>query len=215
MKKKQNFLPPCGKIYIIRNDINDKVYIGVTTQSLKKRFSEHCSFAKTKHRSHAIHSAIREIGRSHFWIELLEENVPKEKMFEREIFYISKFNSFYKGYNQTKGGSGSLFNDSLFSELILREFKKGTKVSNMATFFEIDEERIRRFLREKKLYSEIKIKSHNEEKDILLRKLWNEQKKPLKEIALFFNVDTSTIKRWKRRLKLEKRTSQTAKRYNI
>lgn len=30
-----------GKIYIIRNNVNDKVYIGQTIQLLRKRFAEH------------------------------------------------------------------------------------------------------------------------------------------------------------------------------
>lgn len=36
MKKKQNFLPQGGKVYIITNIINHKQYIGVTTKSLQK-----------------------------------------------------------------------------------------------------------------------------------------------------------------------------------
>ncbi len=91
-----------GKIYIIKNDINDKVYIGATIQSLHNRFLQHCKKSVAKKQKCVFHLAIQKIGKTHFWIELLEDNVPKEKLFEREIFFIKKFNSFYNGYNRTK-----------------------------------------------------------------------------------------------------------------
>lgn len=31
-----------GKIYAIRNDVNDLVYIGQTIRSVEARFKEHC-----------------------------------------------------------------------------------------------------------------------------------------------------------------------------
>ena len=31
-------------IYKITNDINDKIYIGQTTESLKQRFNRHCGY---------------------------------------------------------------------------------------------------------------------------------------------------------------------------
>ena len=42
-----------------------------------------------------------------FYIEILEENLCSDKLDEREIFYINKYNSYIKGYNSTNGGSYS------------------------------------------------------------------------------------------------------------
>lgn len=37
-----------GYIYIIKNDINDKAYVGKTLNSLEKRFKEHCADSKRR-----------------------------------------------------------------------------------------------------------------------------------------------------------------------
>jgi predicted GIY-YIG superfamily endonuclease len=31
-----------GYIYVIENDVNDKIYVGKTTDALSNRFSKHC-----------------------------------------------------------------------------------------------------------------------------------------------------------------------------
>lgn len=50
-----------GKIYIITNDVNDKVYIGQTVQSLNRRLSQH--FCKSKTRNQKISIAISDIAK--------------------------------------------------------------------------------------------------------------------------------------------------------
>ena len=63
-----------GKIYIIKNLINNKVYIGQTIQKLSKRFNGHCCYSKTdKSINMYIKRAIHKYGRENFSIELLEE----------------------------------------------------------------------------------------------------------------------------------------------
>ena len=63
-----------GKIYIITNDINDKVYIGQTIQTLKKRFNGHCCYSKSDRSSSMyIKRAIHKYGKDKFHISLLEE----------------------------------------------------------------------------------------------------------------------------------------------
>jgi group I intron endonuclease len=91
-----------GKIYVIRNHINDKVYVGSTTQSLSKRWGEHKkSYKMMKERSRKIYQAIMEYGIDRFYIELVEnypcENI--EQLRAREGFCIRQFDSFKNGYN--------------------------------------------------------------------------------------------------------------------
>lgn len=96
-----------GKIYKIQNTINSKVYIGQTTQTLKKRFSGHCCYSKTDRSVNMyIKRAIHKYGRENFSIELLEE-CPIEQMSEREKFWISYYDSYNSGYNLTLGGQDS------------------------------------------------------------------------------------------------------------
>ena len=96
-----------GKIYIIKNLINNKVYIGQTIQKLSKRFNGHCCYSKTdKSINMYIKRAIHKYGRENFSIELLEEcNI--EDLNQREQYWIKKYDSYNNGYNLTLGGQDS------------------------------------------------------------------------------------------------------------
>ena len=88
-------------IYIIKNDINDKVYIGQSINS-ESRFKEHCSKNTT---STYIDRAINKIGKEHFWYEILETQI--ENYNEQEKYWIKHYNSLApNGYNISIGGEG-------------------------------------------------------------------------------------------------------------
>lgn len=95
----------CG-IYIIKNDINDKVYIGQSI-NIHKRIQEHfwkseCS--KDVSYNSALHAAIRKYGKEHFYYEILEE-CDASQLDEREKEYIKQYNSISpNGYNILSGG---------------------------------------------------------------------------------------------------------------
>lgn len=108
-----------GKIYIITNDINDKVYIGQTTQTLKRRFNGHVCKDSTN-ASH-IKRAIHKYGKEHFKIEIIEQ-CQVDKLDEREIYWIKQYNSFEYGYNLTEGGKSSMNNYKLESLIDLNKF---------------------------------------------------------------------------------------------
>lgn len=96
-----------GKIYLITNDINSKVYVGQTVQSLNKRFNGHCCYSKSdKSQNMYIKGAIHKYGRDKFHIMLLEE-CPINLLNEREKYWIDFYNSYNEGYNLTKGGQDS------------------------------------------------------------------------------------------------------------
>jgi group I intron endonuclease len=92
-----------GKIYAIRNTINEQLYIGSTTQPLPKRMSWHrksrtCIIKRT----YPLYKAFSEYGIENFYIELIE-NYPcnsKEELVAREGYFIRKFYSFKNGYNK-------------------------------------------------------------------------------------------------------------------
>lgn len=82
-------------IYIVTNDVNDKVYIGQTTKSIHERFNEHCSYSFSK-----IGNAIQSIGKEHFTVSLLDDTAANlDELAEKEEFYIQKYNSIENGYN--------------------------------------------------------------------------------------------------------------------
>jgi hypothetical protein len=63
-----------GKIYVIRNTINDNVYVGSTSPPLSKRMAKHRGDASSKSKSHYIlYKAFNELCVDNFYIELVEE----------------------------------------------------------------------------------------------------------------------------------------------
>lgn len=88
-------------IYIIKNDINNKVYVGQSFNA-DKRFKSHC---KGNYDNSLIDAAIQKYGKQHFWFEILEFQI--ENYNEREIYWIEYYNSITpNGYNIQKGGQG-------------------------------------------------------------------------------------------------------------
>lgn len=95
-----------GYIYIIKNDINDKVYIGKTTKTIQSRWMEHLeSIYQTSTQHRPLYAAMRKHGYKHFYIEQLEE-VDNSLLNEQEIYWIKRYDSYNNGYNATLGGDG-------------------------------------------------------------------------------------------------------------
>ena len=81
-----------GKIYCIRNTVNDDVYVGSSCEPyLSKRMVKHRSSAKNERdRNMLLYQKMNEIGIEHFYIELIE-NYPcesKDQLRAREGHYI-------------------------------------------------------------------------------------------------------------------------------
>lgn len=89
-----------GRIYKICNTINNKIYIGQTIASLKKRFSNHLYDAKCTNRKRMqLYDAMLKYGIDNFYIELVEDNVPITKLIDREEYWIRYYDSVNNGYN--------------------------------------------------------------------------------------------------------------------
>lgn len=102
---KDNYMT-CG-IYIIKNTINDKVYVGQSVDIEHRFYAHKYSAMNRRQDSHTqIHRAMKTIGVENFYYEILEE-CPIESLDEREIYYIDKFDSYVNGYNMTLGGEGN------------------------------------------------------------------------------------------------------------
>lgn len=94
-----------GYIYIIRNKINDKVYIGKTNVTIEQRFRDHIYDSKKRRcEKRPLYSAMRKYGADQFYIELIEETNDTSN---REKYWIAFYNSYHYGYNATIGGDGS------------------------------------------------------------------------------------------------------------
>lgn len=128
-------------IYKITNDINNKIYIGKTEFSIRKRFDEHCLDCwKRKNENRPLYSAMRKYGIKHFHIELIEETTDPN---EREIYWIEQYNSYKDGYNATKGGDGKRkYNYDLVYEL----FNEGKTIHQISLELNYDEGYCRKIL---------------------------------------------------------------------
>ena len=79
-----------GFIYIIRNTINNKVYIGQTKVSVNTRWQEHLRHAK--YGDQIINRAMRKYGIDKFYVETLEIcNI--DVIDYREMYYIDLYDS--------------------------------------------------------------------------------------------------------------------------
>ena len=92
-----------GFIYIIKNTVNDKVYIGQTKNSVDQRWKEHLRHAQ--YGDQLINRAMKKYGIDKFYVETLEICSP-DVLDEREMYYIDLYDSTdkSKGYNVSIGG---------------------------------------------------------------------------------------------------------------
>ena len=85
-----------GKIYIIRNSINDLTYIGSTCRSLSQRMVQHRRDMNVERcQKFKLYKMMKELHKDNFYIELLE-NYPcnnRDELLQKEGEYIRKYQS--------------------------------------------------------------------------------------------------------------------------
>ena len=96
-------------IYQITNDVNGKIYIGKTENSVEERWAQHLRDSiRQSCKDRPLYRAMNKYGVQHFSIVCLEETDSPE---EREAFWIEQKGSFKYGYNATRGGDGKRYID--------------------------------------------------------------------------------------------------------
>ena len=92
------------KIYLITNRITNKVYVGQTSKTIEKRFSQHCRATDNQ----ILHNSMRKYGVDAFDIKLIEL-CDKDVADEREVYWIEHYGSLMpNGYNMTVGVNGTV-----------------------------------------------------------------------------------------------------------
>lgn len=84
-------------IYKITNLLTNQVYIG-QSNNIERRFQDHLFSSKQK-----IDQDIQTYGKDNFSFEIIEE-CSLEDLTTREQYWINEYDSFYHGYNATRGG---------------------------------------------------------------------------------------------------------------
>lgn len=142
-----------NRIYIIKNNINSKVYIGKTQYSIEQRFKEHCNdYLRREEEKRPLYDAMKKYGIENFYVELIEDNIPDEEINEKEIFYIKQYNSYIgfensNGYNATLGGDGKKYKNWDL-EKIISLYNEGNSCKKIGDIFGIDQSYVGKILKE-------------------------------------------------------------------
>ena len=92
------------KIYLLKNTVNGKIYVGQTWLELNKRFGKNgCNYSNSIY----LFNAIKHYGADKFEYKLLAECDDQDEANKLESEYIEKYNSrdLNVGYNLKEGGS--------------------------------------------------------------------------------------------------------------
>ena len=119
-------------VYIIINNLNNKKYIGQST-NIERRFKEHKRRAfnpSIKFYNCPLYLAIRKYGIDNFSFLILEE-CEKKDLDKREKYWINYYetNDSLFGYNLTKGGNAS--KPLILHESEVKEIKSLLKTTNI------------------------------------------------------------------------------------
>lgn len=194
-------------IYIITNDINDKVYIGQSVNAYN-RFLQHKSESALKSNNMLIHKAMRKYGIEHFTYYILESQI--ENFDEREQYWIKYYNSIQpNGYNICCGGEGlgqGIFHPSaklksIEDLMLVYDLIKNSNVSfqAIAEKYKMSEAQISgintgHYYHNNEFIYPLRIKSYSED---LLKQityaLKYENDKSLQKIAQEYNIDYSQL----------------------
>lgn len=97
-------------VYLIRNSINGKVYVGKTQRTAETRWNDHIGLAR-RNSPQGIHRAIRKYGAETFNVEVLftTKTMDPCELNAMETFFIVLHQSHKNenGYNMTLGGKGA------------------------------------------------------------------------------------------------------------
>lgn len=120
-----------GSIYLIRNLINDKVYVGQTRQKIETRFSYHRSMLRAeKHDNDYLQKAWNKYGEKSFEFSILEDGIEsQENLNQKEIYYISEYAATDRlhGYNLREGGNASKFSQDAIKSISMAQKKRFTR----------------------------------------------------------------------------------------
>lgn len=96
-----------GKIYIVKNKQNNKVYVGQTICTVAHRKSKHKSDSNSLKGSgydSKFYRAIRKYGIDSFEWSIIESDIEINNLDDAEKKYIKIHDSYLNGYNSTEGG---------------------------------------------------------------------------------------------------------------
>lgn len=199
-----------GRIYIIKNTINDKVYIGQTHVSVKLRFQNHLSAAR-RGLDYVIGKAIRKYGEDNFYVETLEE-CTIEELNEREKYWIAFYNSTDNrfGYNMSIGGNVVRTTDNLDEELVLYMFQHGKTSCKIAKELHVHPYKVTTILKKYNIIYGIDKQRVDKLTESMIIDLYLDGYSTV-DISKKFNINKTTVRRILNRNNIKLRTFKETK----
>lgn len=183
-------------IYKITNIKTDQVYIGSTTNYKQRERDHKCNF-KNKRKKSKLYQAMERYGYENFKMELIEE-VERDKMLERETYYIKKYNSVENGYNTKYRIEHCCRCYEYEPNKIIEEYQRGMTQKELALKYKTDKKEISKILKT----HNVKIRDWNKEQSnpmITREYLENEyvkKRRSIKSIAIEANLSDTAIRNW-------------------
>ena len=97
-----------GKIYLITHIESGKMYVGLTVQTLEKRWKDHIEDSRKHYikSEESLHAAMREFGQTAFEITIIDRGTTKTDLETKERKWIKSLESLVpKGFNISTGGT--------------------------------------------------------------------------------------------------------------
>lgn len=191
LERKNNNCVTCG-IYKITNKINNKCYIGqsVNIETRWKHHKNNC-FNKNEHIYDChFYRSLRKYGIENFKFEIIEK-CNQDKLNDREMYWISYYDSYKNGYNSTLGGDGLLQVDrEEFKDYFL---KNNPCVKEIADYFNINRSVASRIMKELGLKANYYVSKEKEEQicDYYL----SDDNFSLLDVSNKFHIDRGTASR--------------------
>jgi group I intron endonuclease len=115
-----------GIIYLVRNKINNKKYIGQTVNSISVRWTKHKYSANHNSSNNYFLSAVKKYGEDNFIFETIKECETQDELNYWEEFYINQYNTRNRkvGYNTREGGSHGKHTEATKQKLRLANLGK-------------------------------------------------------------------------------------------
>ena len=135
-----------GKIYCIRNNNDDDIYVGSTTQSLSRRMSKHrTDMNNPELGASKLYIKMRDLGKEAFYIELLEEvkcdNVEQLRKREGELIrQMATLNHNIAGRSEKEWYNDNRDNMLVKNKVYYQEHKKEIKERTKQYYEEHKEE---------------------------------------------------------------------------
>jgi group I intron endonuclease len=163
-----------GWIYIIKNTVNNKVYVGQTHMTVRLRFQDHLSAARHG-KDYVIGKAIRKYGEDKFYVIPIDTVIADSEkeltklLNVKETYWINFFDSTNTkyGYNMSIGGNVVRTTKKLNEQQVLELFSQGNTSCGIAKILHVCSSRIAKILQKNNIVYGVDKQRRSDEKEVI------------------------------------------------